>query len=72
MKKQELLTIIIIITHVPIVIETDTQSAIINVTMLNRSYKLIDKQASKPTKKQNTFHFRENNDIDRTVIVKDV
>ncbi len=56
----------------PIVIETDTQSAIINVTMLNRSYKLIDKQASKPTKKQNTFHFRENNDIDRTVIVKDV
>ena len=56
----------------PIVIDTDTHNAIINVIILNRSYKLIDKQASRPTKKQNTFHFRENNDIDKTVIVKDV
>lgn len=51
--------------------ESERQSAIINVTVLNRSYRLIDTQARRPTKNVNTFHVRVNKDIDKTVIVNE-
>ncbi len=54
------------------VTDIDTHNAIINVILLNLSYKFILRQANRPTKNVNTFHVRVNNDMDKTVIVNDV
>ncbi len=55
--------------------ETVTLIAIHRKTMkailLKRSYKLMLKQAKKPTKKLKTFHGLTITDIDRTVITND-
>jgi hypothetical protein len=60
------------LTHDVIVTDADMDAAIINVTLLNRSYRLMLKHANNPTKNVNTFHLRTNADMDNIVIVNDV
>ena len=42
-----------------------------NAVLLNRSYKLILRQAKKPTKNEKTFHGRTITDMERIVITNE-